>query len=181
LSRAAALVAALVLTAAGCRPSVDVRTQTAPGVQLAGRRTFRLLANPTVRGGPALETNDPMLNNSITNRGLRDAIRDALITRGYVPAGTGRVDLDVAYYAAANQALDISRWDYGYTWRGWPRGYTDVTSYEQGTVIIDLIDPATHELLWRGSGQAQVSTDPNKYARELGREAHAIVNKLPAQ
>jgi hypothetical protein len=121
-----------------------------------------------------------MLANSITNQKLREDVRQALEARGYRPADGERADLDVAVYAAANQALDIRTYNYGYTWRGWPREYTSVTPYEKGTVIVDLVDPGSRQLLWRGQGVAQVSNNPNKYVNELGKVVNSIAKKLPA-
>ena len=80
---------------------------------------------------------------------------------GYRAGDGDRADHDVAIYAAANHAMDIRTYDYGYTWRGWPREYTTVTPYEKGTVIVDLVDPSSRQLLWRGEGVAQVSNNPN--------------------
>jgi hypothetical protein len=45
--------------------------------------------------------------------------------------------------------------------------------------IIDVIDPVTHKLLWRGQGVAAVDSDPNKFARELRQAVDAIVAKFP--
>ena len=44
---------------------------------------------------------------------------------------------------------------------------------------VDVIDPATHKLLWRGQAVAAVDTDPNKFARELRKAVDAIVAKFP--
>ncbi|HEX4468678.1 MAG TPA: DUF4136 domain-containing protein [Gemmatimonadaceae bacterium] len=175
------VVAALAFAAAACSSgsNVQVRTQSAPAFATTGRSTFRILPVPARTDGGTLPSNDPMLANSITNRQLRQDVRQALEARGYRPADGERADFDVAVYAAANQALDIRSYDYGYTWRGWPREYTTVTPYEKGTVILDLVDPGTRQLLWRGQGVAQVSDNPNKYANEMGKVVDKIAKKLP--
>ncbi|HEY2067214.1 MAG TPA: DUF4136 domain-containing protein [Gemmatimonadaceae bacterium] len=168
---------ALAAGASSCGHNIQVQTVTAPNAQFAGRRTFRIL-EPRYRGNVALASNDPMLVNSITAQALRDEIRRAFESRGYVYA-PDRADLDVAYYALAQPVTDIRTFDYGYTWRGFPRQYVDVVQYEQGTVIIDVIDPATHELLWRGQGKAPVDQDPNKYVSVLRQAVDKIVAKFP--
>jgi hypothetical protein len=175
-----AIVALAAAGAAACGSNVQVRTQAAPGFTTAGRSTFRILPVPARTDGATLGANDPMMENSITNRALRQDVRQALESRGYRPADGGPADIDVALYAAANQALDIRTYNYGYTWRGWPREYTEVTPYERGTVIVDLVDPSTRQLLWRGQGVAQVSTDPNEYVDELGKVVRSIAKKIPA-
>ena len=175
-----AFAAISVAIGLGCRSgNVEVRTMAAPNAQLAGRTTFRILRVPAPRDGATLGANDPMLDNSITNRALRDEIRSAFEARGYrfQPEGA---DFDVAYYASAAPVLDVRTFDYGYTWRGFPRQYTEVEQYEQGTVIIDVVDPITHELLWRGQGVARVDPDPDKYVKEIRKTVDAIVKKFPA-
>jgi len=84
--------------------------------------------------------------------------------------------------------LDIMRWDYGYAWwprwwRGWglsgPVGPTEATEYGSGTVVVDVIDPKTRELLWRGKGLARVSDDERAYELDLQKTVTAIVARFP--
>jgi Domain of unknown function (DUF4136) len=172
-----AIAAAIALTA--CSHNIEVRTIAAPNATFAGRSTFRILPTPIHRGA-ALAANDPMLVNSITYHAIRDEIQRAFAARGYVYS-PGSADLDIAYYATAEPVLDLRTFDYGYNWRGFPRQYVDVVQYTQGTVIIDVIDPVTHGLLWRGQAQAAVDTDPDKFASELRKAVDAIVAKFPAR
>jgi hypothetical protein len=170
----------LALSVTACGHNIEVRTIAAPDATFSGRSTFFIMPTPTPGGGAPLAANDPMLENSITYQAIRDEIRKAFEARGYVYA-PGRADLAIAYYATAAPVLDVRTFDYGYDWRGFPRQYVDVVQYTQGTVIIDVIDPATRKLLWRGEGSAPVSTDPNKYIGELRKAVDAIVAKFPAR
>jgi hypothetical protein len=165
---------------AACRShNVEVRTAVAPDAQFAGRTTFRILHVPAAQDGASLTADDPMLDNSITNRAIREEIRNAFEKRGY-RFSPEAADLDVAFYASAAPKLDIRTFDYGYTWRGFPRQYVDVEQYEEGTVIVDVVDPATHRLLWRGQGVARVDPDPNKYVKEIRKAVDKIVEKFPS-
>ncbi len=172
-------LAATMVALAACSHNVSVRTQAAPGFSVAGRTTFRVLQAPSPVGIVNSSAYDPMLANSITNQALRRDIVRAMEDRGYQLATDAPADLDVAFYAAAQEALDIHTYDYGYTWHGWPREYTEVTNYEKGTVIVDLVDPRTRQLLWRGQGVAAVSTDPNKYVNELDKVVNSIAKQIP--
>jgi hypothetical protein len=163
-----------------CGHNIEVRTVAAPDATFTGRSTFTILPTPPPRGGAPLAANDPMLVNSITYQAIRDEIRRAFEARGYV-FSPGNADLAIAYYASAAPVVDIRTFDYGYDWRGFPRQYVDVVQYEQGTVIIDVIDPRTRTLLWRGEAKAAVSTDPSKYVKELRKAVDAIVAKFPAR
>jgi hypothetical protein len=176
---------ALALATAACGPAIQVRTVVSPEANLRGLRTFRILPSPRPRDGKPLRSEDPMLVNSITNRALHDALVEGFQGRGYV-ASDSTPDFVVASYASAKHKLDVTHWDYGYMWRprwwrGWgpPWGETTVTEYTEGTVIIDVLDPKSKELLWRGRGVAVVSDDLQQYVTHLKKTVDAILDEFP--
>jgi hypothetical protein len=201
------LVAGVAVTAlAGCRSGngLKVRTTVEPGADLSGLHSFYVLT-PPVRSANAspLSSNDPMLENSITNNQLRSDLAQAFQSRGYVSAQRQGADFLVAYYAGTKEKFDTTYWGptfdpgWRYSYRGrrgwaWPyygAGYyggpyyggggASVSSYTQGQVIVDVTDPRTSELLWRGQGTEPVSNDPVKYANQLQTVVNAIVAKFP--
>jgi hypothetical protein len=187
----------------GCSSGgVQVRTAVEPNADLAALHTFYVLAAPPRSvNATALSTNDPMLDNSITNRALRADLANALQSRGYTNTSRQAADFLVAYYAGTSQKLDTTYWGptfdpgWRYRYRGrrdwaWPyygAGYygamnpwgSTVTATTQGKVIVDITDPKTNELLWRGQGVEPVSDDPAKYASALEGVVNAIVVKFP--
>jgi hypothetical protein len=174
-------VAALLLSA--CNP-VRVTTMVAPDANLSSYRTFRMLNVPPRRAGAAALPNDPMLDNSITNRALREHLVNAFTARGYT-LDQANPDFTVAYYASRRGQLDVTAWDYGYPgrwggWRGGP-GLAEMRSFTEGTVIVDVVNPKTHELVWRGRGVSEVSDDPGIYAQNLNRAVKEIVKRFPAR
>ena len=199
LALAALAAVAAATSATGCAPRVAVRTTESPTADLGAFRTFHILAPPARRpDAPALPQSDPMLDNSITNRALRQDLRQALEARGYAPAPTPRADFLVAYYAGTREKLDTTYWTpgpYRYSYWGfrdrwaWPYyGYAGpapafarVAASTQGTVIVDLIDARTQQLAWRGQGVAAVSDDPTEYAKQLARAVDDVVKRLPAR
>src|SRR5207302_7301501 len=119
----------------------------------------------------AAASSDPMLVNAISNRALRGDVLNGFLARGYQMSDAP--DFLVAYYASAKEKLQINDWGYGYgvypRWWGWGAGVAPqetVDQYTEGTVIVDVIDPRTKELLWRGVGKADVSDDETKYEHE---------------
>jgi hypothetical protein len=194
-----ALTAAAAIACAACAPRVAVRTTESSTADIGAFRTFHILAPPARRtDAPALTQSDPMLDNSITNRALRQDLRQALEGRGYAPARAGAADFLVAYYAGTKEKLDTTYWNpgpYRYSYRGyrnrwaWPYygwagpevALARVDASTQGTVIVDLIDARTNQLAWRGQGVATVSDDPSEYARQLARAVDEVVKRLPAR
>jgi hypothetical protein len=180
------LTAAVVLTLAACASAPRVYTAVNPDGGVGTLHTFMILAAPR-HVGRHEESDDPMRVNSGSNRALRNALRQGFASRGYVVADSSP-DFAVAYYATAKDKLDIMRWDYGYAWwprwwRGWglrgPVGPTEATEYASGTVVVDVIDGRTRELLWRGKGLARVSDDERAYELELQKAVTAIVARFP--
>lgn len=174
---------AFALAVAGCSSAIQVRTMVAPEATLTTQRTFRLLDAPVRRDGrPTTGADDPMVNNSIANRALRDRIIRAFTARGYQLVERD-ADLMVAFYASARETVDVSVWDYGFPIRSrWPRpAYQQVlTEVTEGSVVIDVIDPRTRELLWRGEGRSRLSSDPAENVRELARAAEKVVRQYPS-
>jgi hypothetical protein len=180
-----AAIGAAVFAVAACGPGIEVHTVVAPEASLKGLTTFRILRAPTHRGGAPLDTRHPMLVNSITNHAIRGAIEAGLIHRGYLVADSAP-DFEVAFYASARDKLDVTYWDYGYPWRprwwrGWGRGWggPTVTQYTEGSVIIDVLDASSRDLLWRGHGVSVVSDEPHEYVNNLKETVRAILDRFP--
>ena len=184
--------AAAVVALAACASAVQVRTALSPDASLTGLRTFRVEQTPKPKIANAQSNSDPMLVNSISNRALRSDLQQGFEKLGYA-VNDSTPDFCVAYYASTNQQLDITGWDYGYPfrprrWAGWgfyqPRFGAAfdpmVTQYTQGTLIVDVFDPKTKDLLWRGQGVAAVSDNQEQYVQELQTTVGAILAKFPA-
>jgi len=113
---------------------------------------------------------DPLADNAIWANDVRDAIRKDLAGRGYGEAITGHPDFYIAFYIGLQDRYDASVMDYRvpiFPRRGWwgrPGGY-DVWAvpYTESTLIIDVIDANTNQLVWRGyDSDALNSGNPEK-------------------
>ena len=180
--RPLATPAAIFLALTACA-SVDVRTVTSPDANLQTLRTFGIMQHAKRQSPSDASENDPMLVNSISNRALRADLVKGFENRGYALSDSSP-DFKVAYYASTKDKLDVTYWDYGYPYypRWWgfgPYEQPTVTQYTQGTVIVDVIDPNTKELLWRGQGVANVSDNEAQYEQDLWKTVTAILDKFP--
>ena len=179
LMRRTSLIAWVLFACSACSNVLDVQTVAVPDAIIAGRMSFRLLPASGFRGREPLLDYDPMLPNSSTYQPVRDDIRRAFEKRGYRYAEQS-ADMQVAYYATAAPRLDLLSFDYGYGWGDLPKQYAEASQYDRGTVVIDVIAPATHRLLWRGSFKGGVDPNPPDYVKELRRAVGAIVAQFPA-
>jgi hypothetical protein len=116
---------------------------------------------------------DPLANNDIWANDVRQAIRSDLRDHGIVEATNGNPDFYVAFYVGLKDRYDVNYMGYGLPvvhrgfrtgWWGWPRGY-DVWAvpYTESTVIVDVIDAHTNQLVWRGYDTGTLDTkNPDK-------------------
>ena len=100
-----------------------------------------------------LPVGDPRLDNNAFFRDyVQGAIEKKLAARGFEPALGGEPDLRVHYHASVDQRVDVYEADapYGYCYGNCE---TRVVDYEQGTLVVDLVDRKTNKVVWRGWAQ----------------------------
>jgi len=100
---------------------------------------------------------------------LQRVTEEVLAEKGFDPApAPPQTDLLLTFYYGDQDELQInhvsygpySPWGYGY-WPGFNYGYTEVRSYKQGTLVLDIVDARTHKLVWMGILEKEVrSSDP---------------------
>ena len=96
-----------------------------------------------------------------------DAVLE-LVRLGYV-VNDSNAAFAVAYYAGTKLELDCGI-----------QNDPLVMPYKPGTVMVDVIDPKTKQLLWRGQGIAAVADDEEQYDRNVKHAVQAIVEKFPS-
>lgn len=166
---------------ASAQPS-NLRTMAAPHVAITHFRSFHLMPTPLRRDGARSGgAYDPMQNGSAANRVFRRIVSDEFVDRGYFDS-EWMPDFLVAIYATTRDALDLSTWQYGYGYS--PRWWSEAsgatsTSFEPGTVVVDVVDPETLDLLWRGTAVARIGTSDLANTNALIEAAIAVVDRFP--
>ena len=178
-------VTAAMMAMAACAPVPQVQTVVAPESGLHEFHTFRLVQASNFVGNIEPGETHPAFVNSATSRALGAEIAADLERRGYQPSA-GAPDVLVEYGAAVREDLDPTDWSYAYPWRpldwrGWGPARNEATpaEYEQGAVIIDLVDARTNRLLWRGHAAADPSGDELSSIRRLDHTVDTILGRLP--
>jgi hypothetical protein len=154
-ARRLALTAALA--AAGCA-TVSVTTDFDHAADFSRYHTF-------VFAGGHLSINGISDDgNTIVKDRVRNAVVAALRGKGLTDVPSGG-DLVVGYWAGARTQTEIEGMppyapEMGPYWYGgwWGPGYTQwwTRTYEEGTLVIDLVDPASHRLVWRAYARTEI-------------------------
>lgn len=124
------------------------------------------------------------MNDLIINR-VKDSVNRELQAKGFrqVPE---HPDFFIALHLSTRQKRDITDWGYG-TGAYWGRGYVydyggiSVIDYEEGTLIIDMVDAAENELVWRGSATdiVEPALSPEKRTQKIDNAVVRILEKFP--
>jgi hypothetical protein len=139
-----------LLLVAGC--ATPVKTDYKAGASFSQYRTFALL--PLPQKTPA---EDRELILRITQP-AREAVVTALTAKGLTEAPADRADLAVNLKGQSLPRVEVR--DYGYTYPVMTRQgtvmvvenpSTSVTTYTERTLIIEILDNHTKELVWVGS------------------------------
>lgn len=180
------LTAALAM--AGCTP-IRVQVRADPEADFGQYATFAWIEQPDGYN-PAKDLVPGF------RRQVRSAVETILIEKGYDQAPEGATpDFRVAFYTHVthkHRVLWVSNWGYpyhpwsaywGYNWGPWydpwSPPWVDVDYYDVGTMVIDVIDAESNELVWRGWGRGVSS--PGTPAGQLMAAARKIMKRFPAR
>ena len=152
----------------GCGSSMHVQTATVPDTDLSGYATWAFVP------GMPKTTGDPRVDNTAVVGFIRSAVATELAAKGYVRADSGAPDFFVNHHAALQDKLDVATlndyYDYNYygssanLW-GYMRPYghsqavSGVSEISVGSLVLDVLDGETNEIVWRGFAEAELSRE----------------------
>ena len=174
-------LALLLLWMTGCR-NLAIHTDFDPTVGFASFQSFAWLEPPEV------ENADPFADNTLLRKRLRAAIEFSLGARGYRPVeDPEEADFLATYSVILEENIrddgSIGIGSYGgYRRYGFGGVYSSpsIRVYQESTLIIDLLDPQSKDLLWRGWGTGIVGTRDRMRSEERLRDGvRRILDRFP--
>lgn len=143
ISLLAITVLIFVQLLAGCS-GLTVRSDYDVDTEFSKYKTFAWLA------ATGQSPMNPAGVQTLVDKRIRNAIERELAVKGYQKLESGRPDFYLIYYAGVEEKVNISTVDYGPGTRY--RQGTDVlvTSYDEGTLVLDIVDPEKNQMVWRG-------------------------------
>lgn len=170
-------VCPLVLVAALACSTVRVMSDYDPETEFGAYRTYAWLPKtPEATGHPRLDS--PMVQERV-----RRGIDRALGEKGYGLGGE-KADFFVTYHLAVDRKLDVRTTDRSFYGR---YGYrisipeTTVQEYDEGSLIIDVVDAARKQVVWRGVGSGRLrGTSGTQDPVELQQRVYEVVDEVLA-
>jgi len=160
----------MLLILFGCS-SVSVTTDYDPALDFNKYKTFAVFKDAVQ--GSFLE-NAPLIKARVL-----DAVEKSLSDKGMLETEMDKADLIVYPFAGTKEKMNITDWGYSYGryWRGNPYGRNiDVNSYTEASLVLDLVDNKSDELIWRGVGIGTIN--PNKSPEERTKAIDEAVSKI---
>jgi hypothetical protein len=109
------------------------------------------------------------------------AVEAQLKAKGFVPA-EGAPDFLVATYVGRRTRIQVTDWGYAYgPHAGWYGRPVDVYEYEEGSLIVDVVDARTRRLAWRGTaiGIVDPGATPEGKTERINEAVAKILEQFP--
>jgi hypothetical protein len=182
MRRLSIFASVLALVLAGCAASgPTIMVNTVPGADLSGFETFNFLQPlGTDRDNGARTPMSSMLmaamTRELTNRGMTQSDSPDLLVDFFVTTEE-RMDVRTSRTSSVHSTHSVHRSHWGRSsFSTWPTYQTTVRQYTQGTLLVDLIDPAANALVAEGAAQNRIRS--NEITRQ---QAADIVGQIMAE
>ena len=162
---------ALAVSALGCS-TMTVRADHDSQVDFGDYSSFAIFE----RQGK--ERRQPQMSELVDRR-IASNLAENLTAKGFKATSARDADFLVTFYTAIQQRVVVNNagW-YGYRWNYWGGGTRWVRTYEEGTLIIDVIDREQRELVWRGVGEGAFTTS-NPSDEKVSQRVEKILRSFP--
>jgi hypothetical protein len=161
---------------------VEIKTNQDKTANFAAIKTYSWLPSPPLKTSiaPDAETN-PNLTQEVLGPHIVAAVDRQLTSRGFRIAEGDVADVHVVYYAALGVGFNESFLgeNYGYL-TGWgspiPSGLAPTTSftvYQEGSIVIDVVERAANKAIWRSSAMTRINQE-NTLEKRIQRINEAV-------
>ena len=150
--------------------TVRVNNDYDPSFDFAKLKTYAWMEKPNPNEASSIAE-----NTLLTDR-IERAVDANLMSKGLTQVPREEADFLISQHIGVQQKLqvDTTQFGYGYgfgygAWGGPIGGYpsqTTVSQYEEGTLMIDFVEPGNRALIWRGTGQSRVRRASSPAERE---------------
>jgi hypothetical protein len=159
----------------GCS-SVSVTSDYDPSADFSKYNTFDFYKG-TIEGSE-------LESAPLVKKRVMEAITNEMTKKGLKKDDSGNADLIIYTQAGTAEKMNVTNYGYGYGswWGPYPYGRNiDVSYYTQGSLIIDLVDNAKDELIWRGIGTAVVQDHgtPEERQKFIDEAVAKILSQYP--
>lgn len=147
-----AIVAVWLLIITGMLAAQDVKYNAMPGTDFSKFHTYKWVVVPNAK-----------YPNQIVDAQIKDAVNSQLSAKGLTVTDNDKADLYVAYQVSVAKQQQWNAYGMGGGLR-WGGGMATATSstIDIGTLVLDMYDPTTKQLVWTGSATKTLNPSSNQ-------------------
>jgi hypothetical protein len=162
-----ALAVALLLVTAGTLAAQDVRYNFMPEADFSKYRTYMW-----VNTGDAHP-------DQIMDAQIKQAVDSQLASKGMTKTDDDKADLYIGYQTFVNQERQWDAW--GSRAFGMGTGSWTSSTINVGTLVLDMYDPGTKQLVWTGSATKTIDPSSNheKNMKNLDKSMAKLLKNYP--
>ena len=129
-------------------------------------------------------------NNPLSEKRVLSEIEGTLVEKGWTKTDADKADAIVVLHGATEKEKSLNTFysgggGYGgYGWRGFGGGgmgtaTTTTSEYLVGTLVVDIFDAKSKQLVFRGTAQDELSDKPDKNAKKLAKASDKMFKDFP--
>ncbi len=159
------LAETLLLLAAGTLAAQEVRYNFMPGMDFSKYRTYRWVS---IEGGEH--------PNQIVDARIKQSIDSQPASKGMTKTDNDKADLYLGYQVAVSEETQWNAYGMGGGIRWGGMATATSSTLHVGTLVLDMYDPATKQLVW--TGNATKALDPNSNQEKNQKKLNKAMQKL---
>jgi Domain of unknown function (DUF4136) len=163
-------LALAMLLACSAALAQDVTTNSMPGVDFSKYHTYKWV--------PVEGATYP---NQILDAQIKQSIDSQLAAKGLTKTDGDKADLLVGYQASIDQEKQWNAYSTGGMRWGGGMASAQQSTISTGTLVLDMYDPATKQLVW--TGRASKTLDPSanqqKHQKNLDKAMQKLLKNFP--
>jgi hypothetical protein len=122
-------------------------------------------------------------NNQLSEKRVVDDVASALTAKGWVRTeNEDQADATVVLHGATQVKHTLNTFYDG--WGGWgyggmSSGTTTVTDYKVGTLVVDIFETKSKNLVFRGTASDEISDNPDKNVKKITKATDKLFKDFP--
>ena len=126
--------------------------------------------------------------NDLSQRRVLEEFDQAIAAKGWKKVPEGQADIQVVLHGATQTKRNVNTFysggmgGYGYRYGGMGgmgTASTTVSEYTVGTLVVDMFDAKTKNLVFRGVAEDEISDKPEKNAKKLDKASEKLFKNFP--
>jgi hypothetical protein len=148
----------------------DVKYNFMPGTDFSKFHTYKWVS---IEGGTH--------PNQIMDAEIKQAVDAQLATKGLTKTTDDKADLYVGYQIAVDQEKQWNAYGMGGGLRWGGMGSATSSTINVGTLVIDMYDPTTKQLVWTGNATKTIdpSSNQEKNQKNLNKSMQKLLKNYP--